>query len=92
MPCRRQVGPGDAGAGRDGKFPAGGGVQAEAFLLHPPDDCGAQEGLAGVVDVHSPADVREGVVEGVLEGTGPGAEVGLAHHEQRRAELRAAVR
>ena len=59
------VGAGDAGPGGDGEFAAGGGVQAQAFLLDPADDGGAEEGLAGVVDVHSPADVGEGVVEGV---------------------------
>ena len=47
----------------------------------------AQEGLAGVVDVHSPADVGKRGVEGILEGTCAGPEVGLAHHKQRRAEL-----
>ncbi len=87
VPVQGDVGARDAGAGGDGEFPAGGGVQAQPFLLHPPDDGGAQEGLPGVVDVHSPADVGEGVIEGVAEGPGAGAEVVLAHHEQRRAEL-----
>ncbi|MCY1237961.1 hypothetical protein D9M72_506770 [compost metagenome] len=77
----------DARAGGDGEFPAGGGVQAQPFLLHPADNRGAQERLPGVVDVHSPADVGERVVEGIAEGARPGPEVVLAHHEQRRAEL-----
>ena len=87
VPVQGDVGAGDAGAEGDGEFAAGRRVQAQPLFLDPADHGGAQEGLAGIVDVHSPANIGEGVVERVAERPGPGPEVGLAQHEQRRAVL-----
>ncbi len=77
----------DAGPGCHSELAARAGVQPESFVRHPGGDSGAQERLAGVVDVHSPADVGERGIKSVLEGPGTGPEIGLAHNKQRRTEL-----
>ena len=82
------VGRVDAGGQRDRQLAAGGGVHAQALLGRPAGGGEGEHGLAGVVDVRSPAQVGERGVEALAERAGAGAEVVLVHHEQRRAELR----
>ena len=82
-----QVRTGDAGAGGDSQLTAGAGVQPQPFLCHPAGNFSAEESLAGVVDIHSPAGIGEGRVKRVLEVTGAGPEIGFGDNEQRRTEL-----
>ena len=75
---------GEAGPGGYGEFAPGADVEVQALLGNPAGDLGAQEGLAGVIDIGAPG---EAVGEGVPEGAGPGAEIGLIQHIGGRAEF-----
>jgi hypothetical protein len=65
----------EAGALGHRQLAAGTHVEREPLLREPPGDGGAEEGLAGVVDLV--------VGEGVPEGSGPAAEVGLVEDVRR---------
>jgi hypothetical protein len=78
---------GNAGLCRDRELTAGGSIQPEALFFDPAHHGGAQERLAGIVDVHTPADIGKRIVERVAEGACPGAEIILAHDEQRGSVL-----
>ena len=62
---------GHAAAQRDRQLATGRGVDAQALLVHPAGDSGAEERLARVVDVDVGADRGEGPREALAEGPGP---------------------
>ncbi len=82
QPDRGRVEPRPQG---DGELGAGAGVEPQALLRHPARHLGAQERLAGVVDVGAAAQVRERRVEGRREIPRAGTEVVLVEHVDRRA-------
>ena len=79
--------PRHTGPHRDGELAARAHVEAQALVADPAGDLGAQEGLAGVVDVRAAAQVVEDLGVGVAEGARPGAEVVLVEDVGRGAEL-----
>ena len=78
---------GHAGPEQHSQLAAGTGVHAQPVLHQPARHLGAQERLAGVVDVGPAAQLRERVPEGVPEGHRPAPEVGLVEHVRWRAVL-----
>ena len=72
----------DPGPLHNRELAAGAHVDAQSLLAHPAGDRGAEERLAGVVDV--PAGERLG------EGAGPGPQVGLVQHVRRGTDGRPA--
>ena len=81
------VRPGHARAQGDGQLATRRGVDAQALLVRPAGDSGAQERLARVVHVDVGADPGEGPREALAEGPRPRPEVGLVQHVGRGAVL-----
>src|SRR5690606_27790200 len=78
---------GHAGAPGDRDPTTGCDVEPEAFIDDPSGDLGAQERLAGVVDVGTTAYLGERTCVVVAEGAGTAAEVLLVEDVGRGAEL-----
>ncbi|TWH01886.1 hypothetical protein L615_001500000590 [Nocardioides sp. J9] len=74
----------DAGTQRDGQLTVAAHVEAQPLLRDPAGDRGAEEGLAGVVDVVA--------AERVAEGLRPGAELALVEDERRGVHVGHQVR
>ena len=81
-PRRRHAGPHG-----DRELAAGADVEPQVVVADPARHLGAEEGLAGVVDVGAAAEIGEDLGVGVAEVAGPGAEVGLVEDVGGGAEL-----
>ena len=78
---------GKAGSDRHGQLATGADVQPQALLVDPPCHGGAQESLAGVVDVGATAEIPEDLIERLLEVSRTRTEVVLVNHVCRGAEV-----
>src|SRR6266567_2153733 len=65
---------------RHGEFPARACIQPKAVFYHPARHFGAQERLARIINIGTPAEVGERMVEGFPERLGPASEVSLVEH------------
>ena len=77
----------DPGRERHRELAAAGHVDPQARRDDPAGDLGAQERLAGVVDVRGPADAGELGVEGLADAGGAREHIQLVHDVDGRAEL-----